>query len=437
MKKRILTMILAGAMALSLAGCAENTDGGTGTTTAAANGGTTTAAAGGETTTAAGGGDTAGDALEGNLVLWGDQDSQAMLKEMADDFTAQNPGVTVEVRVQGEDTAKDNALNDLDAAADVFGIAHDQLGALVEAGGALPSTFYADVINANNSEASITAATYNDTLYGYPTSAETYFLYYDKSILSESDIGNLDKMLEAAQKNGRSIGWDMGNNYFNSAFYFANGVRLFGESGADLYGSTYDSAEALEVAEYIAGLQAKGMLQMNDGDATNAFTNGTIAAYVTGSWKATEIEAALGENFGVAKLPTISLPSGDKQMVSFSGIKLYVVNSHSKSPRAAMALAEFLSNEANQLKRFEMRNLLPTNLKVAENSAIQENAALAAQMEQTLYSVPMPSLPAMSNFWSSNAMAFTKEIFDGVTAIADLPAKLKSFNEGLSSSFVE
>lgn len=50
-----------------------------------------------------------------SLVLWGAEDDQTMLKEMADAFVADHPTYTVEVRVQGEDTAKDAALNDLDA----------------------------------------------------------------------------------------------------------------------------------------------------------------------------------------------------------------------------------------------------------------------------------------------------------------------------------
>jgi arabinogalactan oligomer/maltooligosaccharide transport system substrate-binding protein len=208
-----------------------------------------------------------------------------MLKEMAASFVAAHPTYTVEVRVTGEDKAKDAAMADLDAAADVFAIAHDQLGALVEAGAVYPNTLYAEEIAKNDSAAALTAATYDGTVYGYPSSAETYYLYYNKSVFAETDVASLDKMLQVASAAGKTVGFDMGNNYFTASFWFANNCKLFGDSGSDVKGSTFNSAEGLAVAKYIATLKAAGLQNINDGDAEQAFANGTLAAQVTGSWK--------------------------------------------------------------------------------------------------------------------------------------------------------
>jgi len=377
---------------------------------------------------------TAGSEKSAALVLWGAEDDQTMLKEMTTAFVVEHPTYTVEVRVTGEDKAKDAALADLDAAADVFAIAHDQLGALVEAGAVYPNTLYVDEITANDTGAALKAATYDGTVYGYPSSADTYFLYYDKSVFTEADVSSLDTMLTVASTAGKSVGFDMGNNYFTAAFWFANGCTLFGASGADVAGSTFNGPEGVAVAEYIATLQDTGLQNINDGDATTAFQNGTLAAQVTGNWKAEDYKAALGENYGVAKLPTVNIGGTDKQMISFSGVKLYVVKSNTQNPEPAMQLAAFLTNEENQLKRFTDRSLLPVNLSAAADPSVTADPTIAAQVAQTAFSIPMPSIPQMNNFWSPSSSAVTKEIFDGTAT--DFAATLTTWQDLLATDVV-
>jgi len=416
--KKVSAAVIAVAMVAGLAACGTST---TETTTSATTAAPTTEAA----TTAAPAEEAA------SLVLWGSEDDQTMLKEMAASFIELHPTYTIEVRVTGADKAKDAALQDLDAAADVFQIAHDQLGALVEAGAVYPNTMYGDRIATDDAPAALTAATYDGTVYGYPNAIETYFLYYNTSVFKADDVKSLDKMLEVASAAGKTVGFDMANNYFNVAFWFANGCTLFGANGTDISGSTFNGAEGLAVAKYIATLKAAGLENINDGDATTALTNGTLAAQVTGSWKATDYKTALGDNYGVAPLPTIKIDGTDKQMVSFSGVKLYVVKSSTKYPEAAMQLADFLSNQENQLKAFNDRGNLPINIVAASDPAVTADATVAAQVAQSANSIPMPSVPQMTNFWSATSMAVTKEIYDGTTT--DFQAALDGWQALLSS----
>ena len=109
--KKVSAAVIAVAMVAGLAACGTST---TETTTSATTAAPTTEAA----TTAAPAEEAA------SLVLWGSEDDQTMLKEMAASFIELHPTYTIEVRVTGADKAKDAALQDLDAAADVFQIAH-------------------------------------------------------------------------------------------------------------------------------------------------------------------------------------------------------------------------------------------------------------------------------------------------------------------------
>ena len=71
------------------------------------------------------------------LTMWGAEEDQTMLREMADAFIAENAdkgNITIDIGVQSESSAKDTVLADPEAAADVFAFADDQLNELVAAG---------------------------------------------------------------------------------------------------------------------------------------------------------------------------------------------------------------------------------------------------------------------------------------------------------------
>ena len=57
------------------------------------------------------------------LTMWGAEEDQTMLREMADAFIAENAdkgNITIEIGVQSESSAKDTVLADPESAADVF-----------------------------------------------------------------------------------------------------------------------------------------------------------------------------------------------------------------------------------------------------------------------------------------------------------------------------
>ena len=115
------------------------------------------------------------------LTMWGAEEDQTMLREMADAFIAENAdkgNITIEIGVQSESSAKDTVLADPEAAADVFAFADDQLNELVAAGALQEVLLNPDDVKSRNLAGSVNAATMNDKLYAYPMTADNgYFLY--------------------------------------------------------------------------------------------------------------------------------------------------------------------------------------------------------------------------------------------------------------------
>lgn len=363
---------------------------------------------------------------EATLTVWGSQDDQQMLGEMVESFKAAYPEVAwnITVRVNGEDQAKTEVLKDTEAAADVFAIAHDQLGELVEAGAVYKNTKYADEIKARSVEASITAATSKGELYGYPSASETYFLFYDTSIFNEDQVKSLDAMLTADVADGVTpFAIDIANAYYSGPFFLSNGCELFGADGSDAKTVTFNNAQGVDVAKLLGSLKAQGVVSFDDTVAATQFEAHTLGAYVAGPWKTQTYKELLGDNFGVAELPILNFNGEEKHMASFAGFKVYCVKSNTKYPLEAMALANWLTNEENQLKRFQDRGAVPVATALANSEEVTSDPAVKALLAQLNYAYAMPSIPQMGKFWDATK-AFVQETFDGTITEADYQAKL-------------
>ena len=67
------------------------------------------------------------------LTVWGAEEDQTLLKELTDKFQEAYPDQTIDIQmgVESESTAKDTVLTDIEAAADVYALADDQINDLV------------------------------------------------------------------------------------------------------------------------------------------------------------------------------------------------------------------------------------------------------------------------------------------------------------------
>ena len=231
------------------------------------------------------------------LTVWGSQEGQDYLKRMCESFAAANPDkkYVFNYGVVSEADAKKEMLKDVSAGADVFGFASDQTGELVSAGALYRVTKNKDEIIANNTAPSIQAATVDGELYGYPYVSDTYFMYYDKSKFTEDEVLSLDTML-AKDIPGTSINFafDVDNGWYQSAFFFGAGCKLFGDDGTDPTQCDFNNDRGFLVGEYLIDLVKNPKFGSNfdDGLVKAGFADGSIAAAVTGTWNATDIQAS-------------------------------------------------------------------------------------------------------------------------------------------------
>lgn len=395
MRKKSLALILACALAAScLAGCGSDDDStsASGTATSSSSNSGSTDEGGQSTGTNEDAVQNLIDATSGTvkLTVWASEEDQELTTELLEDFKSTYSQVSFDISLgaQSESTAKDTVLTDVEAAADVYAFADDQIADLV-AGGALQeiAATYTFDVGSSNLAKSVEAATVDGKLYAYPMTADNgYFMFYDKSVFTEDDVKSLESMIAAADKAGKKIAIQANSGWYLYSFFAAKGLSItLNADGTNT--CDWNAAGGTDVAQAILDTYGTGtVVNLDDGSTVTGIQEGTICAAVNGTWNAAVASDSWGENYGACKLPTIKIAGEDCQMGSFSGCKLIGVNPHAENLGWAMILAEFLTNEQSQIKRFEQRMLGPSNVAAFKSDEVQSAPAIAALGAQSDYS---------------------------------------------------
>ncbi len=377
-----------------------------------------------------GSGGASGSSKTVKLTVWGAQEDQDLLREMCESFadSHKEKHYAFTLGVVSEADAANEVLKDVSAAADVFAFSSDQIGSLVSAGALYRITKNREEIENACTETAIDAATVNGELYGYPAVSDTYFLYYDKSKITDEEANSLDAIMAKDIPDVKTnFAMNLDDGWYQAGFFLGAGCTLFGEDGTDPTQCDFNSERGLLAGEYILNLakSPKFGADFDDSMVKSGFANGTLAAAISGTWNSKEIESSLKENYGTAKLPEFTLSNGESvQMGSFANYKMIGVNSETDAPLDAMMLAEWLTNYDNQKMRLEKRSFAPTNHILAEeNDALSEIPAVKALTEQLQHATLQPSIPQMGSFWKP-AEAFGQDVMSGAVTTENLQEKL-------------
>lgn len=350
------------------------------------------------------GGETDGDKESVRLMVWSPSEDQSKesgewLQNMCEDFAGLHPewDITFVYGVADEATAATQVAQDPEASADVFMYANDTLTTMTDANAlAKFGGKYREEIEDTNSEEVLASLVKEDNLYGVPFTTNTWFMYYDKSVFSEEDIKNLDTMLEKG-----TVAFPFTNSWYLPAFYIGNGCTLFGDGTQEDKGVDFGGENAVEVTEYLVDLAANPNFKIDaDGSGLAGLRDGSISAIFSGSWDANAVSEALGENMGVAALPTYTLNGEEKQMMSYAGSKAIGVNPYSKNMVPAVELAVYLGSAEAQLAHYKLRNVIPCNTELLKEAEIAEDPLVMAQNDTFNYtSILQPFVAKMNNCW--------------------------------------
>ncbi len=372
-----------------------------------------------------------------SLTVWGAEEDAELLEELIASFQSRysaEADFLITCQPQGESGCKDVLLGDLEAGADVFAFADDQVAALAAAG-ALDPVPDAAAIQGASLSAAVEAASVNGTLYAYPLTADNgYFLYYNKAYFTEEDVRTMDRLLAAAEEAGGLFTMDWTSAWYVYAFFGNTGLKVgLNDDGLTNYcnwNSSDGPVAGVDVAQAMLSIAASpGFASRTDEEFLAGVRDGSVIAGVSGVWNAVAVQEAWGENAGAVKLPTYTCKGRQIQMASFSGCKLVGVNAYSAHPEWAARLAEWITSEESQRLRFEKRGQGPANSAAAASPEVQQSAAIAALLEQSEFSQIQR---VGGNLWDP-VSEFASSMAQGNPSGASLQAQLDRMVEGVTA----
>ncbi|MBR4767524.1 MAG: extracellular solute-binding protein [Lachnospiraceae bacterium] len=350
-----------------------------------------------------------------DIKVWAPEKAQELTKKQVEAFNTSNEfGIKFNATFEevGEGDAAGKVTQDLLAAGDIFFFPQDQLARLVQAN-ALSALADADakaVAEANDGGV-VAAAKSADKMYAYPlTSDNGYFMYYDKSVISEDIVDSLEDLIKACEDNKKYFSMQLDDNaWYLAGFFFGTGCTSEWAKNEDgtwtIVKDDWNSDNGL--------IAMKGAKKLLDSDFYNNSSSGSAfdsnsAVVVSGTWDYDTVKGILGDNLGVTDLPSFTVDGKEYHIGSFNGCKLLGVRSQTESKRNAALhkLAQYLTGEACQLERFNELSWGPSNLADQKSDAVLANPGLAALLKQSAYSRPQGQY---NDDWWSTAGLVGKE----------------------------
>ncbi len=354
-----------------------------------------------------------GSGAKVTLSVWCTDEDSELTEQLCNKYIQENnkTNLTILYGICSESSAATTVTSDPQNGPDVFAFASDQLNNLAKSGCLASFTdtgsdnsVYAQITREHLSSA-VEAATVsyktinadgtitevNKGIQAFPiTSDNSYFLYYDKSVLTETDVQTFQGIFDKISTNANyQFYMDHDNGFYGAGFYFAyedvNYTEYYDNAlntiARDVNWDNENGLKATKAIEYIYNGcgHGQGFFVSGDDSVVKAgfaapVGQKKVVAGITGTWNDVAIKQALGSNYAVAELPkfTDGESSAETQMGAFCGYKLMGVNKtkDADTVREATLLAQYLTNEQSQIKRYEMRNLLPSNKAALESTTV-------------------------------------------------------------------
>lgn len=371
---------------------------------------------------------------KGEIVIWVPYEMVDIAQNYAEKFLESDSiysGYTVKVETVDPNDAVTNMVDDPDNGADLYVYYSDQLPRIVNAGATydVSDTYYEQFIVENNDMVSVNAATEDEYVYSFPLAANTgYFLYYDKSVIS--DPTSLEAIIADCEAAGKDFSMELSSGWYQSAFFFPSGCLL-----------EYEMNSSQEFTDchliYDSDMGVIAMREMIELASSSSFVNssnvnGNEAALVSGIWNNEAAMELFGDNFAVAKLPQyVSRDGVTFQMSGFCGYTLLGVKPQTDQGRAIVCLnlAEYLSSKEVQLECYEKLGWIPSNVFAQNSDSVKADEVANALLDQQYFSYPQRYYPG--SFWE-NAQLLGYGIVDGVYddySNAELMTTLEKFVE--------
>ncbi|WP_265522699.1 sugar ABC transporter substrate-binding protein [Oerskovia flava] len=321
----------------------------------------------------------------GTVEVWAMGTEGELLPELAAQFEADNPDVTVNVTpVPWESsTEKINTAIATGEVPDVMQVGTTLMSGFVELGGLAPTP--EEIDSAAFFPGAWDTTVVDGTSYGVPWYVETRVLYYRSDLAEEAGVEAPETwedltafatgMQEAGAEHGialQTTGNDTNLAYF--PFFWQAGGEIMNEDGTEF---TLGSDAQVAALEYYSSFMLDGLAPspLVEDEKVQDFIEGELGAFVSGPWERANLLTTAGEEFADS-FDVTALPAGE-QPGSFIGGSNLAVLQDAENPEAAWKFVQFAVDPAVQVEWFGISNDLPSVEAAWDDPALADNEAVA------------------------------------------------------------
>ncbi|WP_407319753.1 extracellular solute-binding protein [Isoptericola halotolerans] len=339
----------------------------------------------------------------GTVEVWAMGTEGELLPELAEQFEADNPDVTVEVTP----VPWDSAVQKINTA-----MATGEVPDVLQAGTTLMSGFVeldglAETPDSIDSSAFFPGAwettVVDGTSYGVPWYVETRVLYYRTDLAEQAGVDEpqswdeLTAFAAGMQDAGAEHGIALQTNGEGTAlmyfpFYWQAGGEIMDDAGEF---TLADDAQ-VEALGYYSSFMADGLAPQSlvEDEKVQDFIDGELGAFVSGPWERSNLLTTAGDDFA-DKFAVTALPA-DEQAASFIGGSNLAVTAEAANPDAAWKFVEFATEPDVQVDWFEISHDLPAVQASWDDETLAGDESLVVYGEALETARSTPALPTWS-----------------------------------------
>jgi arabinogalactan oligomer/maltooligosaccharide transport system substrate-binding protein len=352
------------------------------------------------------------------LTIWVDQNRKDAVTQLANQWAAKNPGVTVNVVVQDFGSIRDKVGTvDASTAPDVILAAHDWTGQLA-ANGLVEPIYLSAAVKKQFPAYTLNAFSYGlavKKLYGVPTQIENIGLVVNTSLVKvPKTFAQLEQEALAYKKKvhasfGIAVQQGSGYDAYHMYPFFSGlGGYVFGTNSAgNLDPSNIGVANKafLKNASLIDKWNKEGLINsaLTYSTAQDAFLKKQAAFYITGPWASQVLEQS-GIKFKIIQMPKIV-----DAAVPFLGVQGAMVTKYAEAHGVGGLASDFVSNylttPSAQLALALANGRYPANTLAGKGV---HDPVLAEFGRAGAGGVPMPNIPQMASVWQDLGAAWFK-----------------------------
>ncbi|MCQ2815073.1 MAG: extracellular solute-binding protein [Bacilli bacterium] len=376
----------------------------------------------------------------GNIKIGAPLNQQDFMKGLCSDFNRlTKSNINFTVVAWEEDKSADN-MSDPATGPDIYPFVSDQTLRLYSRNAItkIPNS-HADWIEEDMGTEALEYATLAgvNQVIGYPfTSDNGYVMFYDKSVVSEAEIDEIDKLFDKADALGYEVDFDLANGYYSAGTFmtYNNGKSLYKltarDDGTPTVKTSFNSEAGLNAARLMAKLFGEDALMGSIEVPTAA---NKVLATITDTSKIAAFKAVLGSNYAAAPLPFTDSTRTTRLGV-YLGYKCYGVNGAGRSKDKldmCFNICKFMSGKYAQEQRFRSFFTKPTLTSLQSIAAFEPH--IAALNAQALVRGCIPQTAVETSLWSQTADAAQQiqQLGPGATD-AQLKKLLQDLDDGLS-----